>query len=36
MKAEKDKFVAIHYTLKDDDGNLIDSSRDSQPLGYIQ
>ena len=36
MKAENDKFVAIHYTLKDDDGNLIDSSRDSQPLGYIQ
>ena len=35
MKIEKDKWVAIHYTLKDDDGNVIDSSVGAAPLGYI-
>lgn len=32
----KDKFVAIHYTLKDDDGNVLDSSVGSTPLAYLQ
>jgi FKBP-type peptidyl-prolyl cis-trans isomerase SlyD len=27
--------VSIHYTLKDDDGELLDTSRDSQPLTYL-
>ena len=35
MKIEKDKWVAIHYTLKDDDGIVIDSSVGGAPLGYI-
>lgn len=28
--------VAIHYTLKDDAGNIIDSSAGKEPLNYIQ
>jgi len=36
MKIEKNKWVAIHYTLKDDDGNKIDSSIGGQPLGFPQ
>ena len=32
MKIEKNKWVAIHYTLKDDDGNVIDSSVGAAPL----
>ena len=35
MKIEKNKWVAIHYTLKDDDGNTIDSSIGGAPLGYL-
>ena len=35
MKIENDKWVEIHYTLKDDDGNQIDSSVGSEPLGYV-
>ena len=35
MKIEKNKWVAIHYTLKDDDGKLIDSSVGGAPLGYL-
>lgn len=35
MKIEKDKWVAIHYTLTDEDGKQIDSSVGAQPLGYI-
>jgi FKBP-type peptidyl-prolyl cis-trans isomerase SlyD len=27
--------VSIHYTLKDDDGQMLDTSRDSQPLTYL-
>lgn len=34
MKIEKDKWVAIHYTLLDDDGKLIDSSVGGAPLGF--
>lgn len=35
MNIEKDKWVAIHYTLTGDDGKLIDSSLGGAPLGYI-
>jgi FKBP-type peptidyl-prolyl cis-trans isomerase SlyD len=31
-----DRVVLIHYTLKDDAGNVIDSSAGSEPLAYIQ
>ena len=36
MKIEKNKFVSIHYTLTDDDGNRLDSSVGKAPLGYVQ
>ena len=36
MKIEKNKVVSIDYTLKDDQGNIIDSSRGGEPLAYIQ
>jgi FKBP-type peptidyl-prolyl cis-trans isomerase SlyD len=29
------KVVTIHYTLKGDDGSVIDSSRDGDPLDYL-
>ena len=32
MKIEKNKMVKIHYTLKDDDGNVIDSSEAKEVL----
>lgn len=35
MQITKDKFVQIHYTLKDDEGDLIDSSVEKEPLCYI-
>lgn len=35
MVIEKDKMVAIHYTLKDDNGVEIDSSAGGNPLAYI-
>ncbi|MCR4580592.1 MAG: peptidylprolyl isomerase [Treponema sp.] len=35
MKIEKNKWVSIHYTLKDDDGNQLDSSVGKEPLGYL-
>ena len=35
MTVEKNKFVEIHYTLKDDAGELIDSSTSGEPLGYV-
>jgi FKBP-type peptidyl-prolyl cis-trans isomerase SlyD len=31
-----DRVVLIHYTLKDDDGAVIDSSEGAEPLAYIQ
>ncbi len=35
MTIEKDKIVSIHYTLKGDDGQTIDSSVGSAPLEYL-
>jgi FKBP-type peptidyl-prolyl cis-trans isomerase SlyD len=29
------KVVSIHYTLTDDDGDVLDSSRDGEPLDYL-
>jgi len=31
-----DNVVLIHYTLKDDDGKVLDSSAGGEPLAYIQ
>lgn len=36
MTVENDKVVSIHYTLKNDDGETIDSSVGSSPLDYVQ
>jgi FKBP-type peptidyl-prolyl cis-trans isomerase SlyD len=36
MQVEKNKVVEIDYTLKDDDGQLLDSSEGGDPLSYIQ
>jgi len=36
MKIGKEKVVSIHYTLKDNDGKVLDSSAGKQPLLYIQ
>ena len=35
MKIEKNKWVSIHYTLKDENGQVIDSSVGKEPLDYI-
>lgn len=35
MKIEDDKVVGIHYTLKDNDGNTIDTSAGKDPLYYL-
>ncbi len=35
MKIEKNKAVQIHYTLKDDQGEILDSSSEQGPLPYI-
>ena len=35
MKIENDKWVEIHYTLKDDAGQQLDSSVGNEPLGYV-
>ena len=36
MQVAADKVVLIHYTLKDDAGEVIDTSAGSDPLAYIQ
>jgi FKBP-type peptidyl-prolyl cis-trans isomerase SlyD len=36
MKITKDKVAAIHYTLTDNSGKVLDSSKGRQPLYYIQ
>ena len=35
MKITKDCAVQMHYHLTDPDGNVIDSSRGGEPLGYL-
>jgi FKBP-type peptidyl-prolyl cis-trans isomerase SlyD len=35
LNIAKDKMVSIHYTLKDAEGNLIDSSVGHEPLEYL-
>lgn len=35
MKAANDRVVSMHYTLTDDAGTLIDSSRGREPLDYL-
>jgi FKBP-type peptidyl-prolyl cis-trans isomerase SlyD len=35
MKISKDKVAAIHYTLKDNSGKVIDSSAGKDPLYYL-
>lgn len=35
MTVEQNKFVSINYTLKDDEGNIVDTSINSSPLDYI-
>ena len=36
MKIKKDKMVSIHYTLRDESGEVMDSSKDRDPLDFIQ
>lgn len=36
MKIRKDAVVTIHYTLKDESGKILDSSRDRDPLDFLQ
>jgi FKBP-type peptidyl-prolyl cis-trans isomerase SlyD len=35
MKVEKDSVVSIHYTLRDESGEIIDSSNAREPLEYV-
>lgn len=35
MKIEKNSVVAMHYTLTDEEGNVIDSSSGREPLKYL-
>jgi FKBP-type peptidyl-prolyl cis-trans isomerase SlyD len=35
MSIAQDSVVTIHYTLKDDEGTLIDSSASGEPLAYL-
>lgn len=35
MQIADNKVVSIHYTLTNDDGDVIDSSRDAEPLVYL-
>ncbi|MCK5820830.1 MAG: peptidylprolyl isomerase [Bacteroidales bacterium] len=36
MKIEKNKVVSMHYTLKDDKGEIMDTSEGKSPLSFIQ
>jgi FKBP-type peptidyl-prolyl cis-trans isomerase SlyD len=36
LEITADRVVLIHYTLKGDDGTVIDTSAGSEPLAYIQ
>jgi FKBP-type peptidyl-prolyl cis-trans isomerase SlyD len=35
MNIEQDKVVSIHYTLKNNDGKIIDTSSGGEPLAYL-
>jgi FKBP-type peptidyl-prolyl cis-trans isomerase SlyD len=35
MTISQDQVVSIHYTLRDDDGQVIDSSSGGEPLAYL-
>ena len=35
MSITQDQVVSIHYTLKDDAGEIIDASADGEPLAYL-
>ena len=35
MQIQKDKVVSIHYTLKNKEGHVIDSSQGKEPLNYL-
>jgi FKBP-type peptidyl-prolyl cis-trans isomerase SlyD len=35
MSIARDSVVSIHYTLRDDAGDLIDSSAEGEPLAYL-
>src|SRR6201999_1195274 len=35
MAIEQDSVVTLHYTLKDDAGEVIDSSAEGEPLAYL-
>ncbi len=35
MPIGQDSVVTIHYTLKDDEGQVIDSSREGDPIAYL-
>jgi len=36
MKIRKDAMVSIHYTLTDDSGQILDTSKGREPLNFIQ
>jgi FKBP-type peptidyl-prolyl cis-trans isomerase SlyD len=36
LEISADRVVLIHYTLKDDNGAVVDSSAGAEPLAYIQ
>ena len=36
MQVTKDKVVTIEYTMKDNQGNLVDTTDNSEPLSFIQ
>ncbi|MFP4352499.1 MAG: peptidylprolyl isomerase [Puniceicoccaceae bacterium] len=35
MEIEKDKVVTMHYTLRNDNGDVLDSSEGKDPLSYL-
>ena len=35
MSISQDQVVSIHYTLRDDAGELIDRSAEGEPLSYL-
>ena len=36
MQVQEDKVVGIHYTLKNDAGDVLDSSEGREPLKFLQ